>query len=189
MRFREYLNEMTLRTGSLRRVVEPIRIEYEPQIIKAGRLLGEFKSSSTTFQVYKSTLDGEVQFGVYDGENLATLFNGKYKKFPEVPRAFYLDQMVTADEYLGQHLSAKLIVFLKNKEKVPVILSDIHSKDTVQNIRKISRVVPELIVRWFNIYSGEYNDFDPDTDDKDTKHLFGSNGLTKWRILIEGNNE
>jgi hypothetical protein len=187
MRFKDYLNEMTVRTGDLTKGIEPSRVKYEPEIIKDGKYIGDLKNLNNQYKIYQARLDSGIQFGLYDEEILVTLFDGRFKKFANLPKCYYLERMITKKEYAGQHLSAKLLLFLKTREKIPVIFSDIHSKDTVHNIRKIARTIPHLSVSWFNVATGMKDEFDPDTDDKDTKHIYGMNGPTKWRIMIEQN--
>jgi hypothetical protein len=185
MRFRTYLDEMTIRTGNLTKGIEPSRIFYEPIIIKDGQYIGDLRNLDIDYKIYQSEFDNGVQYGLYDGTILATLFDGSFRRFKKIGKNYFLDRMITKKEYAGQHLSAKLLMFLKTREKIPVVFSDIHSIDTVHNIRKIARTISNLQVSWFNTSTGETDIFDPETDDKDTKHVYGINGPTKWRIMIE----
>ena len=189
MRFKHFLSEMTVRAGDLRKGIEPLRIEYEPKMIKEGKYIGDLKNLDIEYKVFQSKLDGNIQYGLYDGETLVTMFDGRFRKFVDISKCYYLERMITIREYAGQHLSAKLLMFLKTREKIPVIFGDIHSRDTVHNVRKISKTIPHLQVKWLNVATGDVDPFDPETDDKDTKHIFGQNGPTKWRIMIEGNGQ
>lgn len=176
---------MTYRARNLRGGIEPQRQQYEPLIIKNGSYIGDLRSNNETFKIYQSELENEIQFGLYDDKILVTFFNGDFNSYPGISKAYYLKQMLTKENYSGQHLSAKLLMFLKTREKIPVILSDIHSEDTVNNIRKIAKTVPMLNIQWFNIETGEIDKFNVKQDETDTKHIDGIDGKTNWNILIE----
>lgn len=188
MRFREYLSslsEMTMRAGNLRDGIEPQRKYYEPLIIKNGKYIGDLKTGAEIFKIYQSELQEELQYGLYDDDILIAFFNGTMSSIQGLPKFYYLEQMLTKSDYAGRHLSAKLLVFLKTREKIPVVFGNVHSEDTIQNIRKIARTVPVLTVKWVNIETGDIDEFKVEKDEEDVKHLYGIDGWVPWRILIE----
>jgi uncharacterized protein (DUF1015 family) len=184
MRFRTYLDEMTIRDGNLRTGLEKGRKYLESLIKKEGKHIGDIEH----FEIYKSNIENLIQYGLYDKDFLVTYFNGEMKIFPEIGEVFELNQMLTHQNYTGNHFSAKLLVFLKTRHYLPVIFSEIQSSDNVKNIRKIASVVPVLNVKWFNIETGEIEEFDPKIDENDIKHVKTLDS-TPWRIMMEKTEE
>lgn len=180
MRFKHFLGEMTIRAGNLRKGLEPLIKEYQSLIISQGEHIGDVDE----YKVYKSYIEGMTQFALYKEDVLATLFVGDFKTDKYLKKYYLLIQMVTAKEFSGNHLSAKLLVFLKTRHYTPVVFNEIHSKDTTFNLRKIAKKVPFLQVKWFNIKTGEIDEYDPEKDEQDKKHVM-TISRTDWRILIE----
>lgn len=179
MRFKDYIGEMTLRTHDLRQSLEHSRKQYEPILKEQGEHIGDIE----TYKLFRFN-DDIINIGLYDKDILVSLIQGKFIRIPNFKdEIFEIFRMITHEDYVGQKLTFKMMMFFKTREHWPILFSSLHSEDTVHNSLSIAKT-ERFKMSWINMKTGELDDFKPEEHLQDKIH-FNVTSKTDWQLLFE----
>ena len=165
---------MTLVVGDLSVPMTKAREYLEPFVLNNGKYVADIGS----YKLYEFEDGSGKTYGLYDHSKLASVVNGSFISIEEHNKVFEVNVMSTGHEWSRQKLTAKILMYLRSRTKVPILIGKVISDANLKNFEKLSQS-PSLGVNWINTKTGDKEPFDK---------LQGKTSFanpTDWQLFIE----
>lgn len=191
MSFKNYLGEMTMKAGDL---TEPLRKTFEyfstgladEELVHMGDIddvqIMRFEQAKSK-RAFNPSLPPIVDFFVKDHQKIGMMLGHRTRMHPKsklwdagIRFVLEFDEWFILPQFQRSGLGEKYLYFLKNVMNTPVMIGNIHSTAT-QNFLKKTAAQKRFKMNWYNIKTGETEDF--------SKDKYSTDKPNEWQVLIE----
>lgn len=189
--FKAYLKEMTMKAGDLNK---PLRSTFDyfskdvddTELLHIGDIddvkIMRFEKSRSTRAAHPA-VPPLVDFFIKDNDKIGMMMGHKTRmhiksKLWDEGTRFILefDEWFILPQFQRTGLGEKYLYFLKNVMKTPVLIGNIHSLATQEFLKKHA-VQKRFKMNWYNVKTGETEDFSQDK--------YSTDKPNEWQVLIE----
>lgn len=170
--FKDFVSEMTLAAGDLSSYLEKMFDDLKKMKQPLDHIgdisdVNVFRSTNSKTRGYDILKRNNEPIGFSDW----TVFQIKHALVFEIGNIYFIPEEQRKD------LGYKYFFFLKNVLHLNVLLGNVHSKATVEFLKKQDRL-RRFDLKWYNIQTGDLEDF------KNSKYSL-TGRPSEWRVLIE----
>lgn len=166
MSFKKFVGEMTMKAGTFGRLEKDLP-EYQ-HLLEVGEHCGDIEE----FEIYKKDRKGLIDYAAFLDKKVVAFFTLDKN---EIVAAFVIKEL------RKKGLFSAFLFFLKRNEGISqIILGEIHSKDTIEAVKRIYK---RFNTSW--VKDGKKEKFEPGVEEP----YYSIEKPTGWKIMLENDGD